>query len=88
MIVIDASGTVLLYNAACERLFGYSAGEVLGNNDKVLMTRSDRKNHDTYIRNYLRSGMAKVIGIGRDVTGRRKDRSTVPIRLSVGEVAR
>ena len=86
MIVIDASGTVLLYNAACERLFGYSAEEVLGNNVNVLMTRSDRKSHDTYIQNYLRSGMARVIGIGRDVTGRRKDGSTVPIRLSVGEL--
>ena len=86
MIVIDASGTVLLYNAACERLFGYAAEEVLGNNVKVLMTRSDRKHHDTYIQNYLRSGMARVIGIGRDVTGRRKDGSTVPIRLSVGEL--
>ncbi len=86
MIVIDASGTVLLYNAACERLFGYAAEEVLGNNVKVLMTQSDRKHHDTYIQNYLRSGMARVIGIGRDVTGRRKDGSTVPIRLSVGEL--
>ena len=86
MIVIDASGTVLLYNAACERLFGYSAQEVLGNNVRMLMTQTDRKNHDTYIRNYLRSGTAKVIGIGRDVTGRRKDGSTVPMRLSVGEL--
>ena len=86
MIVIDASGTVRLYNAACERLFGYSAQEVLGNNVKLLMTASDRRDHDTYIRNYLRSGTAKVIGIGRDVTGRRKDGSTVPIRLSVGEL--
>ena len=86
MIVIDSSGTVLLYNAACEQMFGYSAEEVLGNNVRLLMTRSDRKNHDTYIRNYLRTGTARIIGIGRDVTGRRKDGSTVPIRLSVGEL--
>ena len=86
MIVIDSSGTVLLYNAACERMFGYSAKEVLGNNVKLLMPQPHRKNHDTYIRNYLRSGTAKVIGIGRDLTGRRKDASTVPIRLSVGEL--
>ena len=86
MIVIDSSGIVLLYNAACERLFGYSAKEVLGNNVKLLMTPSNRNNHDTYIQNYLRSGTAKIIGIGRDVTGRRKDGSTVPIRLSVGEL--
>ena len=86
MIVIDSQGTVLLYNAACERLFGYSAEEVLGNNVRLLMTRPDRTNHDTYIQNYLRTGTARIIGIGRDVTGRRKDGSTVPIRLAVGEL--
>ncbi|MDE0443114.1 MAG: PAS domain S-box protein [Gammaproteobacteria bacterium] len=86
MVVIDSSGTVLLYNAACERLFGYSADEVLGNNVNLLMTPRDRRNHDTYIRNYLRTGEAKVIGKGRDVTGRRKDGATVPMRLSVGEL--
>ena len=86
MVVIDSCGTVLLYNAACERLFGYSADEVLGNNVRLLMTSPDRQNHDTYLENYLRSGKARIIGIGRDVTGRRKDGSTVPIRLSVGEL--
>ena len=86
MVVIDSSGTVLLYNAACERLFGYSADEVLGNNVNLLMTPRDRRNHDTYIRNYLRTGEARVIGKGRDVTGRRKDGTTVPLRLSVGEL--
>ena len=86
MVVIDAAGTVLLYNAACERLFGYSAQEVLGKNVNVLMTPTDRRKHDTYIRSYLRTGRAKVIGTGRDVTGRRKDGATVPMRLSVGEL--
>lgn len=86
MVVIDSSGTVLLYNAACERLFGYSAEEVLGKNVNLLMTPGDRRNHDTYIRNYLRTGKARVIGMGRDVTGRRKDGATVPLRLSVGEL--
>ena len=86
MVVIDSSGTVLLYNDACERLFGYSAEEVVGTNVNVLMTQTDRKNHDTYIRSYLRTGTARIIGIGRDVTGRRKDGSTVPLRLSVGEL--
>ena len=86
MVVIDSSGTVLLYNAACERLFGYSPEEVLGNNVKMLMTSPDRNNHDTYIQNYLRTGTARIIGSGRDVPGRRKDGSTVPIRLSVGEL--
>jgi len=86
MVVIDSAGTVLLYNAACERLFGYSAEEVLGNNVKLLMTSPDRQNHDAYLDNYLRTGQARIIGVGRDVTGRRKDGSTVPIRLSVGEL--
>ena len=86
MVVIDSSGTVLLYNDACERLFGYSADEVLGNNVRMLMTPADRNDHDTYIQNYLRTGTARIIGIGRDVTGRRKDGSTVPCRLSVGEL--
>ena len=86
MIVIDAGGTVLLYNAACERMFGYRAGEVLGRNVKLLMTRADREAHDTYIATYLRTGRAQVIGVGRDVRGRRKDGSTVPIRLSLGEL--
>ncbi|MDE0193530.1 MAG: ATP-binding protein, partial [Gammaproteobacteria bacterium] len=73
-------------NTACERLFGYSADEVLGNNVNMLMTLRDRRSHDRYIRNYLRTGKAKVIGKGRDVTGLRKDGGTVPIRLSVGEL--
>ena len=86
MIVINSSGTVLLYNTACERMFGYRAQEVLGHNVKMLMTLANRKDHDAYIRSYLRTGRAKIIGIGRDVTGRRKDGSTVPIRLSIGEL--
>lgn len=86
MVVIDEAGTVLLYNAACERLFGYSAAEVLGKNVKLLMTQRDRRNHDAYIRNYMRTGEARVIGSGRDVTGRRKDGAVVPLRLSVGEL--
>jgi len=86
MIVIDSTGTVLLYNSACERLFGYSAREVLGSNVNMLMTPPDRTRHDAYIRSYISSGRARIIGIGRDVTGRRKDGSTVPIRLSVGEL--
>ena len=86
MVVIDSFGTVRLYNAACERLFGYAPEEVLGNNVKMLMTSPDRRNHDAYLENYLRTGEARIIGVGRDVTGRRKDGSTVPIRLSVGEL--
>lgn len=87
-IVIDSAGTVMLYSAACERLFGYAASEVLGRNVKLLMPSPHREHHDEYLRSYLESGVAKIIGIGRDVTGRRKDGSTFPMHLSVGELAR
>lgn len=86
MIVIDSSGTVLLYNTACERLFGYAADEVLGNNVNMLMPSPERDNHDAYVESYLRTGTARIIGIGRDVLGRREDGSTFPMRLSVGEL--
>lgn len=86
IIVIDASGTVLLYNTACERLFGYCAGDVLGRNVSMLMPSPDRERHDAYIEAYLRTGTAKIIGIGREVIGRRQDGSTFPLRLSVGEL--
>ena len=86
MVVIDSRGTVLLYNAACERMFGYARHEVLGKNVNLLMTAPDHENHDTYLRNYLRSGTPRVIGIGRDVVGQRKDGSTIPLRLAVGEL--
>lgn len=88
MIVIDRTGTVVLYSTACERLFGYAAREVLGRNVSMLMPSPDRERHDTYLRNYLQSGIARIIGIGRDVTGCRKDGSTFPMRLSVGELGR
>ena len=88
MIVIDQTGTIVLYNAACERLFGYAAGDVLGRNVNLLMPSPDRENHDAYLQNYLKSGIAGIIGIGRDVTGCRKDGSTFPMHLSVGELSR
>ena len=88
MIVIDHTGSVVLYSAACERLFGYAASEVLGRNVNLLMPSPDRENHDAYLQNYLGSGVAKIIGIGRDVTGCRKDGSTFPMHLSVGELGR
>ncbi len=87
-IVIDRNGTVVLYSAACERLFGYTAGEVLGRNVSMLMPSPHRENHDSYLHNYLRSGIPRIIGIGRDVTGCRKDGSAFPFRLSVGELSR
>lgn len=86
MIMIDHTGAILLYSAACERLFGYVAAEVLGRNVKMLMPSPYRENHDAYLHSYLTSGTAKIIGTGRDVIGRRRDGSTFPMRLSVGEL--
>lgn len=85
VILIDARGGILMFNPACEKLFGYSAGEVIGRNVKVLMPPSYRDAHDGYLHNYHVSGERKIIGIGREVMGRRKDGSTFLMHLSVGE---
>lgn len=85
IIIIDASGIVRLYNPACERLFGFPPAEVLGRNVSMLMPEPYRGEHDGYLDAYNRTGQRKIIGIGRDVIGRRKDGSTFPMHLSVGE---
>ncbi len=85
VILIDAAGKVLMFNPACERLFGYRADEVLSQNVRMLMPPPYRDEHDGYLANYQRTGEQKIIGIGREVLGRRKDGSTFPLNLSVGE---
>ena len=85
LILIDAHGSVLMFNPACEKLFGYSASEVIGQNVKMLMPTSYREEHDRYLDNFHQSGVRKIIGIGREVLGRRKDGSTFPMDLAVGE---
>ena len=85
IMVIDARGIVQVYNDACHRLFGYSADEVLGRNVSMLMPSPDREAHDSYIAHYRETGERRIIGIGREVRGRRKDGSTFPMYLSVGE---
>ncbi|MEZ5939455.1 MAG: PAS domain S-box protein [Hyphomonadaceae bacterium] len=85
LIIIDARGTVRIYNPACEKMFGYEADEVVGHNIKMLMPLQFASQHDGYLSNYLRTGNRKIIGVGREVVGRRKSGETFPIELSVGE---
>jgi PAS domain S-box-containing protein len=85
VIMIDSHGRVQMFNPACEKLFGYLADEVIGQNVKMLMPSPYRQEHDSYLDNFRRTGERKIIGIGREVTGQRKDGSTFPMELSVGE---
>ena len=85
IIVIDERGIVESYSSAAERLFGYPAHEVLGQNVSMLMPSPYREQHDSYVSHYLDTGERRIIGIGRIVVGRRKDGSTFPMELAVGE---
>ncbi|NBB52429.1 PAS domain S-box protein [Rhizobium sp. CRIBSB] len=86
MIVIGQDGTIQSFSPAAERLFGWSAGEITGQNVRTLMPDPYRKAHDGYIGRYLQTGERRIIGIGRVVVGERKDGSTFPMELSVGEM--
>ncbi len=87
IITIRDDGIVESYNAACGKMFGFTAEEVIGHNIKMLMPEPYQREHDTYLSNYRRTGIRKIIGIGREVRGQRRDGSTFPIDLSVTEVS-
>jgi PAS domain S-box-containing protein len=86
IITIDHRGIIESFNASAERIFGYGAREVIGRNVSILMPPPDRDRHDEYIARYIATEEQRIIGIGREVIGRRKDGTQFPMHLSVSEV--
>jgi sigma-B regulation protein RsbU (phosphoserine phosphatase) len=86
IIIIDESGAIQLFTSGAEHLFGYHHNEVLGQNVKMLMPPPSRESHDSYLATYLRTGVKKIVGTGREVSGQRKNGTVFPMYLSVGEM--
>jgi two-component system sensor kinase FixL len=86
MIVIDGDGVMQFFSTAAERQFGYTEDEAIGQNVSMLMPNPDRSRHDGYLARYRSTGQRNIIGIGRIVSGQRKDGTTFPMHLSIGEM--
>lgn len=86
IITINSTGIVTSLNSATVKMFGYAAEDVIGNNIKMLMPESQSKQHDGYLKNYLETGTAQIIGIGREVVGKRKNGEEFPMNLSISEM--
>jgi two-component system sensor kinase FixL len=85
IIIIDDQARILVYNQACERLFGYKAAETLGQNVRLIMPDEFARHHDRYLSDYAATGHRKIIGIGREVRAQHRDGTVFPVNLSVGE---
>jgi PAS domain S-box-containing protein len=87
MVIIDRRGRIRVFNPAAENLFGYTEAEVIGQNVALLMPTSEASRHDGFMRSYQETGRRRIIGIGREVKGRRKDGSEFPLSLAISEIA-
>src|SRR4051794_17677001 len=85
ILVINDRAEILVYNKACESLFGYAPEEAIGQNVQLIMPADYADAHDSYVGNYMRTGRRKIIGIGREVRARHKDGTEFPVELSVGD---
>jgi len=86
IITIDEKGTIVSFNPAAEKIFGLPAADAVGQNVKNLMPESDRSRHDAYLSKFLETGKAGIIGVGREVIGRRRDGTTLPLDLAISRV--